>query len=176
MVVRSNRNAFPLSLKPCDSCMFVKENSDRKKMLSFHHWNWCTLKSIKKCFSQTRILTDSFLNTIDSVPSYIRALLKRTFYVLRCTSISLLEGKLYLRGIRTFYGGLAVICKIVNRMYRFDWKQYLSKYIFNIKIVYTIPLRGSYRKVANSADAKNVRKTIEHNFRNAQVVKERDEN
>ena len=42
-------------------------------------------------------------------------------------------------------------------------------------MVYTIPFRGSYRKVANSADAKNVRKTIEHNFRNAQVVKERDE-
>ena len=43
-------------------------------------------------------------------------------------------------------------------------------------MVYTIPFRGSYRKVANSADAKNVGKTIEHNFRNAQVVKERDEN
>lgn len=42
-------------------------------------------------------------------------------------------------------------------------------------MVYTIPFRRSYRKVANSADAKNVRKTIEHKLRNAQVVKERDE-
>ena len=63
-----------------------------------------------------------------------------------------------------------------NHMYRFDWKQYLSEYIFNIKMVYTIPFRPSYRKVANSANAKNVRKTIEHKPRNAQVVKERDEN
>ena len=66
-------------------------------------------------------------------------------------SISPVKAKLCFWGIHfrpyPLYRGLTIIYETVTHVGRFDWKKHLKWYISNIKMLYTIPFRRSYRKV-----------------------------
>ena len=65
-------NLFSQKWDQLYNCISLELNKSR---ISFHRWNWCTAKLIKKCFSKTRIFDEQF-SQHQWCPSYIRVWLK----------------------------------------------------------------------------------------------------